>query len=56
MFNVWSKDEVNEGAAGRLVMMAQDQDITYKITKKLSDMRPVDEMIEALLERLADYE
>ncbi len=56
VFNVWHKDEVIDGLAGRLVMMAQDQDVTYKITKKLDDMRPVGEMIDTLLERLAAYD
>ena len=56
VFNMWSKDEVNDGLAGRLVMMAQDQNVTYKITKKLADMRPIDEMIETLAEKLADDE
>ena len=54
VFNIWKKSEVNEGLAGRLVMMAQDQDVTYKLTKKLSDMRPVNEMIELLLEWLVE--
>ncbi len=56
VFNLWHKDEVNDGLAGRLVMMAQDQNVTYKITKKLDDMRPVGEMIDTLLERLAAYD
>ena len=56
VFNVWSKDEVNDGSAGHLVMMAQDQDVTYKITKKLNDMRPIDELIDTMLERLAGDE
>ena len=56
VFNVWRKDEVRDGAAGHLVMMAQDQDVTYKITKKLDDMRPIDEMIDTLLKRLVDYD
>ena len=56
VFNVWHKDEVIDGLAGRLVMMAQDQDVTYKITKKLDDMRPVGEMADTLLERLVAYD
>ena len=56
VFNVWSKDEVTKGSAGRLVMMAQDQNITYKITKKLADMRQIDEMINTLSQKLASNE
>jgi len=41
VFNMWRKGEVAEGDAGRLVRMAEGQAVTYKITKKLSDMRPI---------------
>ncbi len=41
VFNVWSKDEVVERKAGTLVSMAQAQDVTFKLTKKLTDMRPI---------------
>ncbi len=54
MFNIWRKNEANEGLAGHLVMMAQDQDITYKLTKQLADMKPIDEMAEILLEKMVD--
>lgn len=41
VFNLWSKGEVTGGQAGTLVSMAQDQDVTSKLTKKLTDMRPI---------------
>ncbi len=41
MFNMWRKGEVAEGIAGTLVRMAEGQSVTYKLTKKLSDMRPI---------------
>jgi hypothetical protein len=44
VFNMWRKGEVAEGKAGHLVRMAEGQAVTYKITKKLSDMRPIAEL------------
>lgn len=44
VFNAWRKGEVAEGVAGRLVRMAEGQAVTYKITKKLSAMRPIDHL------------
>jgi hypothetical protein len=41
VFNTWRKGEVAEGTAGRLVRMAEGQAVTFKITKKLSHMRPI---------------
>lgn len=41
VFNMWRKGEVAEEKAGHLVRMAEGQSVTYKITKKLSDMRPI---------------
>jgi hypothetical protein len=41
VFDKWSKGEVAEEKAGHLVRMAEGQAVTYKITKKLSDMRPI---------------
>ena len=43
-FNMWRKGEVAEGVAGKLVRMAEGQAVTYKLTKKLDDMRPVEDM------------
>jgi hypothetical protein len=44
VFGIWRKGDVAEGRAGTLVRMAEGQSITFKITKKLSEMRPVQEM------------
>lgn len=44
VFGIWRKGDVAEGLAGTLVRMAEGQSITFKITKKLSDMRPIQEM------------
>lgn len=52
VFNLWGKHEVSEGLAGHLVEMAQDQGVTYKLTKKLTDMRPVEALVESVRERL----
>ncbi len=42
VFNMWRKGDVAEGNAGTLVRMAEGQAVTYKITKKLADMLPID--------------
>jgi len=42
VFNMWRKGEVAEGRAGNLVRMAEGQSVTYKITKRLADMMPID--------------
>ena len=44
VFNMWRKGEIAEGKAGTLVRMAEGQAVTYKLTKKLGDMRPIDEL------------
>ena len=41
VFNMWRKGAVAEGRAGRLVRMAEGQAVTYKLTKKLDDMRGI---------------
>lgn len=42
VFNMWRKGFVAENRAGRLVRMAEGQAVTYKLTKKLADMLPID--------------
>jgi len=49
VFHMWRKGEVAEGKAGSLVRMAEGQSVTYKITKKLSDMRPIADLPTMLL-------
>lgn len=42
VFDMWRKGDVAEGRAGKLVRMAEGQSVTYKLTKKLTDMSPID--------------
>ena len=42
VFNMWRKGVVAENRAGRLVRMAEGQAVTYKLTKKLTDMKPIE--------------
>ncbi len=44
VFNMWRKGDVAEGRAGSLVRMAEGQAVTYKITKKLADMMPIEDL------------
>ncbi len=46
VFNAWRKGAVAEGRAGTLVRMAEGQSTTHKLTKRLSEMRPIGEMVE----------
>lgn len=52
VFNMWRKGDVAEGRAGSLVRMAEGQAVTYKITKKLSDMMPIDGLPNTLRKEL----
>ena len=49
VFNAWRKGVVAEDKAGHLVRMAEGQSVTYKLTKKLSDMRPISDLQNMLL-------
>ena len=44
VFNAWRKGDLAEGNAGRLVRMAEGQSITFKLTKRLSEMNPVEDL------------
>lgn len=44
-FNMWRKGEVAEEKAGKLVRMAEGQAVTYKITKKLAHLMPIEELV-----------
>ena len=46
VYNVWRKGALAEGEAGRLVRMAEGQSITFKLTKRLADMLPIEELPE----------
>ena len=48
VFNMWRKGEVAENRAGNLVRMAEGQAVTYKITKRPGDMRPIEELPDLL--------
>jgi hypothetical protein len=52
VFNMWRKGEVAENRAGSLVRMAEGQAVTYKITKKLADMMPIDDLPNTLRSNL----
>ena len=52
VFNMWRRGEVAEEKAGSLVRMAEGQSVTFKITKKLADMRPIDVLPKLLRETL----
>ncbi len=45
VFQAWRKGVVSEGGAGTLVRMAEGQSTTHKLTKRLSDMRPIGELV-----------
>jgi hypothetical protein len=48
VYNMWRKGEVAEGKAGRLVRMAEGQAVTYKLTKQLSTMLPIEHLLDNL--------
>jgi hypothetical protein len=53
VFGMWSKGDVAEGKAGSLVRMAEGQSVTYKLTKRLAEMRPIKQMPAEVLRLLA---
>ena len=52
VFNAWRKGALSEGEAGTLVRMAEGQSTTHKLTKKLTDMRPIEELLEWVREAI----
>ena len=44
VYNMWRKGDVAEGKAGRLVRMAEGQAVTWKLTKQLSAMLPIEHL------------
>ena len=45
VFAAWTKEDVEQGVAGTLVNMAENQPTTLKLTKKLDDLRPIEELV-----------
>lgn len=56
VFNMWRKGAVAEGQAGRLVRMAEGQAVTYKLTKRLTDMTAIEMFPDRVRQTLADSE
>ena len=50
VFNMWRKGEVAEEKAGKLVRMAEGQAVTYKLTKRLDAMEPIDHLLHLIRE------
>jgi len=48
VYGMWRKGEVAEGGAGTLVRMAEGQAVTYKLTKQLASMAPIDDLSGAI--------
>ena len=46
VFNAWRKGVLSEGGAGSLVRMAEGQSTTHKLTKRLVEMKPIEELID----------
>lgn len=44
VFAVWTKEEVIQREAGTLVHMAESQETTLKLTKRLDDLHPIEEL------------
>ena len=44
VFAAWTKEEVRQGEAGTLVHMAENQTTTLKLTKRLDELRPIEEL------------
>ena len=56
VFNMWPEEVVRAGDAGTLVAMAQDQLVTYKLTKRLEEMRPIADLVAHVRQAVADHE
>lgn len=53
LFDVWSKAEITTGLAGNLVSMEKGANASYKLTKRKTDLHPIDEFQDGLLAFLA---
>ena len=56
VFNMWRKGAVAESRAGTLVRMAEGQAVTYKLTKRLSEMDEIERLPGKIVVVLADRE
>ncbi len=54
VFNMWRKGAVAEGQAGTLVRMAEGQAVTYKLTKRLTDMTAIESFPDRVRQTLSD--
>ena len=54
VFNAWRKGVISEGGAGSLVRMAEGQSTTHKLTKRVAEMRPIEELIDWIRGEVAD--
>ena len=54
VFNMWPKAMVVAGRAGTLVEMAQGHDVTFKLTKRLVDMVPINRLLPRIQAALSD--
>lgn len=54
VFNMWSKEEVVEGGSGKLVRMAEGQPVTRKISKRFSEMHPIEQLSSAIRRVMRD--
>jgi hypothetical protein len=52
LFGLWSKGEVAEGKAGTLVRMAEGQSITFKLTKKPSQLEQIEILADTIRKKL----
>ena len=53
---VWSKADIATGKAGKLVTMDKGSSSTHKLPKKPSELRPIAEFEDAILDLLAELE
>lgn len=56
VFQMWRKGDVAEGKAGKLVKMAESQSVTFKLTKRLAVMRPIQELPDEIRKHLEPAE
>lgn len=55
VFDMWRKGAAAENRAGTLVRMAEGQAVTYKLTKKLTDMFGIEDLPNRIRQALAEH-